>query len=128
MNSALDERSTDLGPAAAVPGDAESRLEMNREALRQRLEQEEGDALTRFTHLAGPLARQTVREHPYASLTAAALAGVWLVRRKPWQALGGSVLAGLLARHALSLSLSSGSRWLNRLSASRGKPGASPGA
>ena len=63
-----------------------------------------------------------------ASLTAAALAGVWLVRRKPWQALGGSVLAGLLARHALSLSLSSGSRWLNRLSASRDKPGIPPGA
>lgn len=128
MNSELDDRTTDLGPAAAVPADAESRLEMNREALRQRLEQEDGGALTRISHMAGPLARQTVREHPYASLTAAALAGVWLVRRKPWQALGGSVLAGLLARHALSLSLSSGSKWLNRLTTSRSKPGASPGA
>lgn len=123
MNSELDDRQMDLGPAAAVPADAESRLEMNREALRQRLEQENGDMLTRIAHMAGPLARQTVREHPYASLTAAALAGIWLVRRKPWQALGGSVLAGLLARHALSLSLSSGSRWLSRWSAAGEKPG-----
>lgn len=126
MDPELDGRSAEFGPAAA-PSDAEGRLEMNREALRRRLEQEEDDTLTRLARLAGPLARQTVREHPYASLTAAALAGVWLVRRKPWQAFGGSVLAGLLARHALSLSLSSGGRWLNRLSASRGKPGARPG-
>lgn len=120
MSSGLDDRPTDHGPAAAALADAESRLEMHRETLRQRLERENNDTLAR---IARPLARQTIREHPYASLTAAILAGVWLVRRKPWQALGGSVLGGLLAHHALSLSLSSGSRWLSRWSAAGEKPG-----
>lgn len=129
MNPELDDQPDDNGQQpAAVPADAEGRLERNREALRQRLAQEDRAPLWRIAHIAGPLARQTVREHPYASLAAAALAGVWLVRRRPWQALSGSVLAGMLARHALSLSLSSGSKWLDRLtSASRGKPDAGHG-
>jgi ElaB/YqjD/DUF883 family membrane-anchored ribosome-binding protein len=112
-----------LGPAAAALADAESRLEMHRETLCQRLERENNDTLARIARMAGPLARQTVREHPYTSLAAAALAGVWLVRRKPWRALGGSVLGGLLAHRALSLSLSSGSRWLSRWSATDEKSG-----
>jgi ElaB/YqjD/DUF883 family membrane-anchored ribosome-binding protein len=128
MNSTLDVQPRALVPVTTPPSDAEDRLEMNREALRLRLEEADEDTVTRIARLAGPLARETVREHPYTSLAAAALVGVWLVRRKPWQALGGSVLAGLLARQALSLSLSSGSKWLNRLSASRGKPGTGAGA
>jgi ElaB/YqjD/DUF883 family membrane-anchored ribosome-binding protein len=110
------------GKGAAAPADAESRLETNREILRQRLAQEKekknafgplGDA----ARVAAPLARKLVREHPYASLAGAALAGAWLIRGKPWRALGGSVLAGVLARQALALSLSSGGQLLGRLSA-----------
>jgi ElaB/YqjD/DUF883 family membrane-anchored ribosome-binding protein len=110
------------GNGTAAPADAEARLEMNREILRQRLAQEEerndafgplGDA----ARMAAWLARQLVREHPYTSLAGAALAGAWLIRGKPWRALGGSVLAGVLARQALALSLSSGGQLLGRLSA-----------
>lgn len=132
MNPELEDRPANPLPALSdASTDAESRLEMSREALRRRLEQEQeqeqgGDTLANIARLAGPIARQTVREHPYASLTAAALAGVWLVRRKPWQALGGSVLAGLLARQALSWSMTSGSRWLNRFTVSGEGPGKRP--
>ena len=102
-----------------VSNDAETRLNQNREILRQRLAQEaKGDGFGEtegFAGIAAPLARQFVREHPYASLSGAALAGVWLIRGKPWRALGGSLVAGLLARQALALSLSSGSHLLKGL-------------
>lgn len=110
------------GKGTAAPTDAESRLETNREILRQRLAQEKetkhafgplGDA----ARMAAPLARHVVREHPYASLAGAALAGAWLIRGKPWRVLGGSVLTGALARQALALSLSSGRQLLGRFSA-----------
>jgi hypothetical protein len=106
----------------AAPADAEARLEMNREILRQRLahEKEKNDAfgpLGDAARTAAPLARKLVREHPYASLAGAALAGAWLIRGKPWRALGGSVLAGVLTRQALSLSLSLGGQLLGRLGA-----------
>jgi ElaB/YqjD/DUF883 family membrane-anchored ribosome-binding protein len=109
------------GKGTAAPADAESRLETSRAILRQRLAQEKeknafgplGDAV----RVAAPLARKLVREHPYASLAGAALAGALLIRGKPWRALGGSVLAGVLARQALALSLSSGGQLLGRLSA-----------
>lgn len=119
--NAQDELSSHAKGAAA-PVDAASRLETNREILRQRMAQEQekknafgplGDA----ARVAAPLARQMVREHPYASLAGAALAGALLIRGKPWRALGGSVLAGVLARQALALSLSSGGQLLRRLSA-----------
>ena len=111
-----DHEETGSDPDSPVSSDAESQLQQNREILRQRLAQEtngkgfgETDG---FAGIAAPLARQFVRDHPYASLSGAALAGVWLVRGKPWRALGGSLVAGLLARQALALSLSSGSHLL----------------
>lgn len=120
MNSQDELPAHGAGPATSA--DAEARLEMNRQVLRQRLaeEREKHDAFGPFgdaARMAAPLARQLVREHPYASLAGAALAGAWLIRGKPWRALGGSVLAGALARHALALSLSSGGQLLGRLSA-----------
>lgn len=90
-------------------GDAETRLARNREVLRRRLAQAQADqrsgvsgALDELAGASLPFARQAVRRHPYTSLTAAALAGVLLVRWKPWRQLGGSVLIGWLARQALS--------------------------
>lgn len=118
MNSEHEDRAP--GFDADAPADAETRLRLNREILRQRLAREKNDGLgpiEEVAHMAAPLARQFVREHPYASLSGAALAGVWLIRRKPWRALGGSLLAGLLARQALALSLSSGSQLLKGLTA-----------
>jgi len=117
MNSEHDGR--EFGSVAGAPSDAETRLQLNREILRQRLAQEKNDGLGPIDGIArmAPLARQFVREHPYASLSGAALAGVWLIRHKPWRALSGSLLAGLLARQALALSLSSGSQLLKGLTA-----------
>jgi len=103
---------------ADTAADAETRLQLKREAVRLRLAQQQDDALGQvgvIARMAVPLARQMVRQHPYAALSGAALAGVWLVRGKPWRALGGSVLAGLLARQALAYSLSSGSQLFKHL-------------
>lgn len=104
--------------AADTAADAETRLQLKRETMRLRLAQQQDDALGQvgvIARMAVPLARQMVRQHPYAALSGAALAGVWLIRGKPWRALGGSVLAGLLARQALAYSLSSGSRLFKHL-------------
>lgn len=120
MNSEHDGREFGSVAGAPAPADARTRLQMNREILRQRLVREKNDGLgpiEEVARTAAPLARQFVRKHPYASLSGAALAGVWLVRRKPWRALGGSLLAGLLARQALALSLTSGSHLLRGLTA-----------
>lgn len=100
-------------PNAEAAADAETRLQLKREAVRLRLAQQQDDALGQIgviARMAAPLARQMVRQHPYATLSGAALAGALLLRAKPWRALGGSVLAGLLARQALTYSLSSGSQ------------------
>lgn len=94
---------------AEAGADAETRLALNREALRRRLAQAQADqrsgvsgALNELASTSLPIARQTVRRHPYASLAAAALAGVLLVRWKPWRRLGRSVLIGWLTRQALA--------------------------
>jgi ElaB/YqjD/DUF883 family membrane-anchored ribosome-binding protein len=58
---------------------------------------------------AAPRAREFVRSHPLASVSVAVLAGAWLVRRKPWRSVGGSLVAGVVARQVLALALSSGS-------------------
>lgn len=103
---------------ADTAADAETRLQLKREAVRLRLAQQQDDALGQvgvIARMAMPLARQMVRQHPYAALSGAALVGVWLVHGKPWRALGGSVLAGLLARQALAYSLSSGSQLFKHL-------------
>ena len=102
------------------------RVLSNREILRQRLARETNDGLGSMdgiTRMAS-LARQVVREHPYASLSGAALAGAWLVRRKPWRSVGGALLTGLLTRQALALSLSSGSQLLKGMltAAARSRP------
>lgn len=113
---------THMNPSAADTAvDAETRLQLKREAMRLRLAQQQDDALGQvgvIARMAVPLTRQMVRQHPYAALSGAALAGVWLIRGKPWRALGGSVLAGLLARQALAYSLSSGSQLFKHLIAS----------
>ena len=102
------------------PANAEVLLENNREIMRQRLLETRArdDAsvlgyLGTMTDSAAPAARQWVRQHPYASLSAAALTGALLVRLKPWNALGGSILVGLLARQALAASLSHGGQILS---------------
>ncbi|MDO9636619.1 MAG: hypothetical protein Q7I95_06635 [Thiobacillus sp.] len=103
---------------ADTAADAETRLQLKREAVRLRLAQQQDDALGQvgvIARMAVPLARQMVRQHPYAALSGAALVGAWLIRGKPWRALGGSVLAGLLARQALAYSLSSGSQLFKHL-------------
>lgn len=109
----------------AYRDDPEARLELNREVLRERLieAEEKRGALSRTRRLAAPVARQIVREYPVASLSAAALVGVWIVRRRPWQALGGSLLAGILARQTVALSLWSGNHLLNRLAGYKRVPG-----
>ena len=121
MNSEHEDREPGIEAGSPAPVDAEARLKLNREILRQRLAQEKKndwlEDIDGIARIAVPLARQFVREHPYASLSGAALAGVWLIRRKPWRALGGSLLAGLLARQALSLSLSSGGQLIRGLTA-----------
>ncbi|HEY9097403.1 MAG TPA: hypothetical protein VIN38_00895 [Thiobacillus sp.] len=97
-------------------------LENNREILRQRLWETRArddssvmGYLGAMTDSAAPAARQWVRQHPYASLSAAALTGALLVRLKPWNALGGSILLGLLVRQALAASLSHGGQILSLL-------------
>jgi hypothetical protein len=106
-------------PEAAVPLNAEARLEINRAKLRQRLSRPEarprGSVLDEMGGIAAPLARQWVRQHPYASLGGAALAGALLVRWKPWRGLTGSLLAGLIMRKAFASSLHSGGHALNWL-------------
>ena len=95
--------------AAGEKTDAETRLALNREALRRRLAQAQADqrssvsgTLNELASASLPIVRQTVRQHPNASLYGAALAGVLLVRWKPWRRLGGSVLIGWLTRQALA--------------------------
>lgn len=106
-------------PEAAIPLNAEARLEINRAILRQRLYRPEAKSsdsmLGEMGGIAAPLARQWVRQHPYASLGGAALAGALLVRWKPWRGLTGSLLAGLIMRKGFASSLHSGGRALNWL-------------
>lgn len=66
-----------------------------------------------------PVARQRVRQHLYARLSPAVLAGALLIRLKPWAELGGSILVGLLVRQALAASLSHGGQILDSLIAGR---------
>lgn len=106
-------------PDAAMPLDAEARLERSRARLRQRLDRPEprprDGMLGDIGSIAAPLARQWVRQHPYAGLGGAALAGALLVRWRPWRGLTGSLLAGLVMRKALNSSLHSGGHALNWL-------------
>ena len=111
----------DDGPVDAAPRNwsaAEIRLQRNRDRLRQHFDQpaESRSAFSTVSdlaQLAAPVAREFVRQHPAATLSGAALAGAWLVRMKPWQFLGSSMIAGLLARQAISMSLSSGSQLIS---------------
>jgi ElaB/YqjD/DUF883 family membrane-anchored ribosome-binding protein len=83
-----------------------------------RQEQARADVdIVEVVHAAAPRAREFVRQHPLASEFVAVLAGVWLVQRKPWRSLGGSLVAGLVARQALALALSSSSALRRRLTA-----------
>ena len=120
MTNAIPSSEARTPPVAEMAADAGTRLQLKREAVRLRLAQQQDDALGQIgviARMAAPLARQMVRRHPCATLSGAALAGAWLMHAKPWRALGGSVLAGLLARQALAYSLSSGSQlfkqWLS---------------
>lgn len=75
--------------------------------------------IVEVVHATAPRARQFVRQHPLASVSVAVLAGAWLVRRKPWRSVGGSLVAGLVARQALAMALSSGSALRRRLIAGK---------
>lgn len=110
------------GIDAGTPADAEIRLALNRNTLRERLAALQGGqssgvrgAAGELARVAFPLVRRTVRERPYASLGGAMLAGMLLMRWKPWRGLGGSFLVGLLVRQALALPASSGSSVLGWL-------------
>ncbi|MDD2893513.1 MAG: hypothetical protein PHF20_06245 [Halothiobacillaceae bacterium] len=96
--------------------EAENQLKQQREVLRKWIAKDKEDDgkvdIEVIGRMAVPLARQFVREHPYASLAGAALAGAWLVHIKPWRALG-----GLLEQQALGLTLSSGVQLLEGLTA-----------
>lgn len=105
--------------APLPPGDVEARLEMNRARLRHRLVEEQSEAQTsvwdhinQITHDAAPLARQYVRDKPAISLAAAAAAGMLLMRFKPWRALGGPLLLGMLGRHLLVAAVTRGGHLL----------------
>lgn len=110
------------GIDAGTPDDAEIRLALNRNTLRERLAALQGGqssgvrgAAGELARVAFPLVRRTVRVRPYASLGGAMLAGMLLMRWKPWRGLGGSFLVGLLVRQALALPASSGSSVLGWL-------------
>lgn len=103
-----------------APDAAEHRLQRNREILRQHLTDARAEhgplaAATELARLAAPVASELVRQHPAATLSGAALLGVWLVRIKPWQFLGSSMVAGLIARQAVSWSLTSGRQFVSQL-------------
>ena len=111
-------------PSAAAPafGDAESALQQNRDVLRQRLtqlqqEKHSLEGVSDFVEIAALLTRRLVRKHPYAALTGAAVVGALLARGSLWRTLGGSLVAGAVAREVVKVSLSSGRSWLERLNA-----------
>lgn len=82
-------------------------------------ENDRADAdIVEVVHAAAPRAREFVRSHPLASVSVAVLAGAWLVRRKPWRSVGGSLVAGVVARQVLALALSSGSALRRKRTAS----------
>jgi len=108
--------------SSAESTNAEARLEASRSTLYRRLKQGNSDqpsetsgGLGDMAKIASPLARMWIRQHPYASLSTAAFAGMMLVRLKPWRGLGGSLFAGLLARQVLTLLQPSGRRAFNWL-------------
>lgn len=110
----------DASVAAPAFGDAESALQQNRDVLRQRLAQREQekrslDGVSDFVEIAAPLARRLVRKHPYAAIGGAAVVGALLARGNLWRTLGGSLIAGAVAREVVKVSLSSGRSWLERL-------------
>lgn len=101
-------------------GDAESSLQQNRDVLRRRLaegkyEKRSLEGISDFVEIAAPLTRRLVRKHPYAAVTGAAVVGALLTRGSLWRALGGSLIAGAVAREVVKLSVSSGRSWLERL-------------
>lgn len=115
--------------APLPPGDAETRLEMTRAMLRHRLgearaaaEASVWDHINEVTSQVAPAARQYVRLNPLVSLSAAALAGAVLIRFKPWRALGGPLLLGILARQAIAMTVSRSSHILESLLMGTGKP------
>ncbi len=108
--------------ASAESTNAEARLEASRSTLYRRLKQKHAGqpsdvsrGLGDMVKMASPLARMWIRQHPYASLSTAAFAGMMLVRLKPWRGLSGSLFAGLLARQVLTLLQPSGRRTFNWL-------------
>lgn len=131
MNQPMNKEYNDVSTAGADPaspafGDAESALQQNRDVLRQRLAQRAHekrplDGVSDFVEIAAPVARRLIRKHPYAAAGGAALLGAMLVRGSLWRALGGSLLAGAVARQVVALSLASGRGWLEKLNAAADK-------
>lgn len=120
MNQEYDALSGDAAPDTPAFGDAESSLQQNRDVLRQRLaerqyEKRSLEGVSDFVEIAAPLTRRLVRKHPYAAVTGAAVVGALLTRGSLWRALGGSLIAGAVAREVVKLSVSSGRSWLERL-------------
>lgn len=121
MNQNYNQDASAVEPGPAF-GDAESALQQNRDVLRQRLAQRQQekhtlDGVSDFVEIAAPLTRRLVRKHPYAAVTGAAVVGALLARGSLWRTLGGSLIAGAVAREVVKLSLSSGRSWLERMNA-----------
>ncbi|MBT9567828.1 MAG: hypothetical protein IV085_05970 [Thiobacillus sp.] len=129
METTIGPDTSTYGNIAPLPrGDVETRLEMSRAMLRHRLLQARADDQTGIwghindvTGQVAPIARQYVRHKPLLSLAAAALAGAFVVRFKPWRALGGPILLGILARQALAMTVSRSSHLLGSLLTGTGK-------
>lgn len=115
------------GNVAPLPaGDVEARLEMNRARLRNRLlKDESGDQTGVWEHInevtrqVAPVARDYVRRKPAISLAAAAAAGALMVRFKPWRALGGPILLGMVARQIVAATMARSNQILGTLLSAR---------
>ncbi len=117
MNAEYDTHTLGLEAGHFKALDAEARLERNRARLSQRLTdiEETPHPVAEWVDTVTPVVAETVRQHPYASLSGAAVVGVLLVRWFPWGGLGGSLLAGLFARQLVSRSLASGGQVIGRM-------------
>lgn len=114
---------------APLPDDAvEARLELNRARLRHRLLQDEArdqngvwQHINDVTREVAPVARAYIRSKPALSLAAAAAAGALMVRFKPWRALGGPILLGMVARQIAAATMTRGSAFLGSLMTGTGR-------
>ncbi len=109
----------------------EQRLNVSREAIRQRLsltqteraqnnaavEENDNDRdrpidtwASLLLSLVAPTAKKTAAQHPYTLLAGSALVGAYLGWSRPFRKLIGSVIVGVLVRNVVATSINIGSR------------------